>query len=176
MTSRRLLALAVLALVLVLAGTFAVRWWTSPDLFDNVGAGFKADPRPVDKAVIHAGISYPSEDDDNVTVTLRDVRATSATNTARAVASFAVCRFEGDAVGVVHGPLGRWCEEIVPVDRDTEVPYTFTNGEMLVMTITPGRRGESRVSHVRIDYATGRSHLWQRGEQTIRTDVAVRAR
>ena len=170
-------ALAVAGVLLVVGAVLGARWWTHPALFDDSGDAFVADPVPVAEAALNAGVVFPPADPkDEAVVTIRSVRAHFVTNTARATASFSICRGGGTQIGDVHGDLHRYCPDVVPLDEPTGFRYAADSGDVLVLTVSPRQAGRARVDGVHLDYTLDGSHLWQRGGQTIAVDVTARAR
>lgn len=154
----------------------AARWWSHPDLFPDHLDGFSADPRPLDRATLSAGVTFPARDgEDDVDLTFRGAHAHLTTNTAGAVATFWICH--GDPpLGYGAGPLERSCQDPTPLEPGVAMTYSPAPGSAyVVVTLAPTRAGETRLDRVDLDYSLGPDHLFQRGTESIAMDVRLRA-
>lgn len=181
---RRLTAVAVG--VVLLAGLLAAgRWWTTPDLFPDSGAGMSVDPRSVGRAAMAVGVTRPNtgEQEERTELTFTDTAMVElSTDTAETKVDVAVCRAKPGAVsiGVVAlSDLGEFCDEVEPVGdgvRMSQGPWNARKRDYVIVTLTPTRPGQARLTGLTLTYRTDRSQFYRRGADTIGLDVTVSAR
>ena len=181
---RRITA-AVAGAVVVLALLAAGRWWTSPDLFPDSGAGMTLDPRPLERAAMTVGVTapYAQGQAERTVLTFTDTPVVELSrNTAKATVDVAVCRARpgADPIGVVpRGDVGEFCDEVVPVGdgvRMSQGPWEARERDYVIVTLTPTRPGKVRLAEVSLSYRTDRSQFYRRGTDTISLDLSVFAR
>lgn len=182
---RRRLA-TVAAVVILAAGLLAAgRWWMTPDLFPDSGAGMSVDPRSVTRAAMTVGVTAPYTDGqaERTELTFTDTAAAElSTNSAEARAEVAVCRAKPgtDLIGVVPlSDVSEFCDEVEPVGdgvRMSQHHWEASERDYLIVTLTPTRPGKVHLAEVTLSYRTDRSHFYRRGTDTIGLDVTVSAR
>ncbi len=181
---RRLTAAAV-GVVLLVGLLAAGRWWMTPDLFPDSGAGMSVDPRSVTRAAMTVGVTAPNtgEEADRTDVTFTDTAAAElSTNTAEAKVDVAVCKARpgADPIGVVPlSDVGEFCDEVEPVGdgvRMSQGPWDARERDYVIVTLTPTRPGRVHLAEVSLSYRTDRSQFYRRGTDTIGLDVSVSAR
>lgn len=92
----------VLAIVLMVTGMSAWRWWTQPTLFTHLGDGFHAAPQPLAKAALSTTVVFPQTTSSAAeTVTIERLDASFDRNTAKAEATFWLCHMRAgeDPIG-----------------------------------------------------------------------------
>ena len=181
---RRLAAVAVVGFLVVglLAGG---RWWMTPDLFPDSGAGMSMDPRSVTQAAMTVGVTAPHTDEqaERTELTFTDTAAADlSTNTAEARAEIAVCRAKpgADPIGVVPlSDVSEFCDRVDPVADGVRMSQTHWEAherDYVIVTLTPTRPGQVHLTEVSLSYRTDRSHFYRRGTDTIGLDVSISAR
>ena len=183
-TRRRLAAAAVAVLVL---GTLLVagRWWTTPDLFEDSGAGMRLDPRPVARSAVAFGVTASLTDGESgpIAITFTDSAAVElSTNSAEATAEVSVCRAApgADHVGAVPvGELDELCDEVVPVEDGVPMmlsQWDARERDYVVVTVTATKPGRVHLAGVSLSYRTDRSHSFRRGDDRIALNATLTAR
>lgn len=177
-SKRRIAVLAATVAVAALL-VLGVRWWTHPTLFDSLGDSVTLKPRPVARAAVSTTVVFPRTEGESIEkVTLNDLDAVFRTNTAKAQVSYAICRMSaGEDPVLAVGNAGRFCSNLEPFESGARLNLGVDpDSDYLLATVTPTRPGVAHLTQVRLTYALDRSHLWQRGTQTVRVDRKVTAR
>ncbi len=181
---RRLAAVAV-GVILLVGLLAAGRWWMTPDLFPDSGARMSVEPRSATRAAMTVGVTAPDtgEQAERTELTFTDAAAVElSTNTAQAKVDVAVCRAkpEADPIGVVRlSDVGQYCDEVEPVGngvRMSQGPWADRKRDYVIVTLTPTRPGQVRLTEVSLSYRTDSSQFYRRGTDTIGLDVSVSAR
>ncbi len=160
---------------MAVALALGVRWWTHPTLFTSLGDRFVSAPQPVAESALSTTVVFPLTDKGEAErITLRDLHAVFKTNTAEADAAFYVCHMgAGESpIGAGHDPR-QDCGDFERFEPGTSFELDVAPSDYLFVSITPARPGVAHLTHVRLDYALGADHFWQRGEQTIEVNRRV---
>jgi hypothetical protein len=172
----RALLAAVAAVVLVLAGAW---WWTHPDLFEDHGGGFKAEPAQVESATLTVGVTSGVENAASQSVTFQDARIRLAENSAPADARFSLClprAGEGTVISV-KGDLSDYCGEVRPLVPGSRLQVSRPPGsEYVVVTLTPTGPGVVRLVGVDLDYSLGWRGQFRRGTDSVAMSTTIEAR
>ena len=164
-------------MVLVVVAALGVRWWTHPTVFGGLGDGYRADPRPVERAAMSTTVIFPKVGGDPETVTIDDLRAVFTANTADAAATFGVCHMSAgeDPIGAVHDPADT-CADSEAFEKGMTLRHGVApDSDYLFVTITPTRAGVAHLVRVEVTYHRDATHLWQRGTESIRVDRQITA-
>lgn len=174
---------AAVVLALLVGLLLAVRWWTTPELFDDGAGSWSGTPAPVAEAAVAAAVTRPDIDGQRrTTVTFTDeADVTLSANSARATAQVAVCRARPatDPIGVVPvSDVGEFCEDVVPVTDGTTIVQQQDAGpaDYLLVMLTPTRPGKMHVTEVTLRYRTDQGHFYRRGSQDVGLDISMVAR
>lgn len=173
---RRLLA-GLLAVVVVVTGSWAYQWWTHPKAFDESAGTYGTHPLPVSHAALSSTVIFPQTSGTPETVTIDQLDATLSENSAKSEVTFWICHMtagEGP-IGAVFDPES-YCSDV----ERFEAPARFKHGvepesDYLFVTITPTRPGVTHLESIDIDYRRP-EHFHQRGTQTIAAERAVTVR
>jgi len=181
---RRVIATAVVVL-LVVGLTFAVvSWRKNPNLIEWSGEGVDPMGVPPAQAAYAMNIAQPINPSTNETITLKSASVDVATNTADATVTLSICVGkpgpDGSQLGDVHpADLRDYCSRIVPIHRGTKMYVGFHHHgpprEYLVLTVIARKPGLVKADRLRISYERGWKHLFQRGSLDIPISVGVRA-
>lgn len=180
----RLTAAAVGVIVLV-GFLAAVRWWTTPDLFPDSGAGMSVAPQSVRRAAVAVGVTapYTGEQAERTDLAFTDKATVElSANTAEATTDIAVCRAKpgADPIGVVSlSDVGEFCDEVEPVRdgvRMSQRHWDARERDYVIVTLTPTRPGQVHLAEVSLSYRTDGSQFYRRGTDKIDLDVSVSAR
>jgi hypothetical protein len=88
--TRRYLAAGVLVAVLV-AGWFAWDWWTHPTQFGPSGSMLGQTQDASDLRPLHIAVTLPSQSDERQDLTVKEVEANVAADTAGTQVTFTIC-------------------------------------------------------------------------------------
>jgi hypothetical protein len=160
----------ILAVGLVLA--YFV-WWTKPSTFTGVGNGFSMRQTVESLHPVTFDMVQRSVDDAPETITVKEVRARVATNTADALITFAVCQREGTPIMVGDGTAERSCVSVTEV-KDHQVRLDSDAATTITMTVTPRQAGRVVIRGMDVTYSRDSAHLWQRGTQSTGPVAKVR--
>lgn len=178
---RRLIVGALLALLFGLV-SWGGWWWTHPHLLADtspLGNG-RFHPLPVNQATVHVNVAQGPESDE--VITLHSVTARFARNTAKATATFDICKARPGVtpIGSVGDsePLGAYCSRILPITDGTRFHCTKAGREpteYIVMTIRPSMPGIAIVDQVSFTDSRSWSHFGQRGTEHSDQYWSIRA-
>jgi len=171
-TAPRQVVVGLVLVAMLVALGFGVRWWMHPSVFGDPGYGFRTGAHPVQDAVTEVPVT-PNRDEDPVTV--RSAEPVWGDNTARATATFQVCRAADNAlaIGAPAGSAAMVCDPLRPLEDGVQLD---PRQEFVIASVTPTTAGLARLVGVRLTYMTGRSHLFQRGTEVVHLDATVVAR
>lgn len=180
----RRVALGVLALVLVCVLGKGYWVWTHPNLFGDQGITGELGPRPVGKAIMYAAVAFGPEDPKkDETITLHSISAHFLTNTAHAIATFAVCddKQPRDSIASLAAPEvpQTFCQQLRPVTDGMKMRLRFDGpqdkAEYILMTLKATIPGTAHVNWITLNYTRSWEHFDQHGEDRSRQDWIIHA-
>lgn len=163
----------MLAALVAAAVMWGLWWLTHPTVFHP--ADTKSWSHKYDKAdmeTLHIGMAYPKKSYWDSTVRVTAAEPLVLENTADADITVHVCHERGIGIGSVTGSLRGYCKTILNLAAEPTLTLAPQAREQLILTITPRRSGQVRVSGMNLTYRHGLRY----GTQSVGEHVLARFR